>query len=122
MVGVAGSAATSSPVSNSVATALPDLFLRRQLIRFNAMLRSKLLSFVIDSANEWKHYMLRAVEEKLDPQLQKGAAAAPGAAVAAGFSLKRNVPCLLHLRILISNDAAIFHPGPEKQVHKAGFP
>ncbi|CDJ27241.1 LOW QUALITY PROTEIN: dynein beta chain, flagellar outer arm, putative [Eimeria mitis] len=112
---VAASATASSPTSTSMTTALPDVFLRRQLIRFNAMLRSNLLSFVIESANEWKHYMLRAVEERLDPDVQKGAAAAPDAAVAAGFSLKGNVPCFLKLHIIISNDSPTFHPGPEKQ-------
>ncbi|CDI74191.1 hypothetical protein EPH_0001770 [Eimeria praecox] len=120
--GIAGASTASSPVSNCVGAALPDVFLRRQLIRFNAMLRSKLLSFVIDSANEWKHYMLRAVEEKLDPDLQNAAASAPDAAVAAGFSLKGNVPCLLRLQIVISNDSAIFYPEPEKQVHRNLIP
>ncbi|CDJ53673.1 hypothetical protein EBH_0008190 [Eimeria brunetti] len=120
VTGATGSAAASSAISNS-GTNLPDIFLRRQLIRFNAMLRSNLLSFVIDSANEWKHYMLQATE-RLDPELQTGRAAAPAAAVEAGFSLKRNLPCFLQLHIIIANDSAAFHPGEEKQVNRTSIP
>lgn len=102
--------------STASVTAISESALHRQLIRFNVMLRSNLLSFVVDSASEWTHYMLRAMEEKFDPVLQHGAAAAPAAAAAGGFRVKGSVPCLLQLNIVLSEGLAVFHPTPEEQV------
>ncbi|OEH75810.1 hypothetical protein cyc_05031 [Cyclospora cayetanensis] len=78
---------------------------------------SDLLSFVMDSANEWKNYMLRALDEKFEPFLQQSPASLPVPAPADTFLLKRNIPCLLQLRVIIYQDEAIFHPSQEEQVN-----
>ncbi|KAL8430370.1 hypothetical protein Efla_001135 [Eimeria flavescens] len=103
--------------TNAAAATIQDTVLHRQLLRFNAMLSSGLLSFVISSLNAWKLYMQRAVEEPLDPAFLEVAAAAPAAAAAAGFRIRGNVPCLLQLDIVFSDGTANFHPSAEKQVY-----
>ncbi|XP_026189772.1 dynein heavy chain 3, axonemal [Cyclospora cayetanensis] len=108
---------TAASMPGNAGTARPKSSLRLQLNRFNIMLQSDLLSFVMDSANEWKNYMLRALDEKFEPFLQQSPASLPVPAPADTFLLKRNIPCLLQLRVIIYQDEAIFHPSQEEQVN-----
>lgn len=122
----AGITAAGSSASSGAGTTLLDPILRRQLIRFNVMLRSNLLSFVIDSANEWKKYMLSAVKEKIGSnvgyKIQQNSLTHPVTALTAGMSVKSTAPykesasCLAHLNIVIMHGSAVFQPSPEKQV------
>lgn len=102
------------PTLSGAMSEIPDSALRRQLIRFNLMLRSNLLSFVMDSTHKWRQYMLRATEETVDRVLQRRAAAAPAAGASAGLPVKCAVPPLLQLSIVLSEGSAVFHPPANK--------
>lgn len=102
------------PILSNATSEMSDSALRRQLIRFNLMLRSNLLSFVMDSARQWRQYMLRAMKKTVDPVLQRGAAVAPAEDGASGFQEKCAVPPLLQLSIVLSGGSAVFHPPANK--------
>ncbi|KAL8274807.1 hypothetical protein Esti_001282 [Eimeria stiedai] len=114
-----GPAAAAAHATTSTGPTTAESALHRQLVRFNLMLKSGLLSFVLDSIDSWKLYMLRAIQDAMHPAFQEAAASAPGASSAAGFCIKGNVPCLLQLDITLLNGSAVFHPPLEKQVKLA---
>ncbi|KAL8453544.1 hypothetical protein Emed_000821 [Eimeria media] len=117
-----GPAPAAAHAATSTGATTAESALHRQLVRFNLMLKSGLLSFAIDSINNWKLYMLRAMQDTIHPDFQDAAAAAPAASAAAGFSIKGNVPCLLQLDITLLNGSAVFHPPLEKQVKLTAIP
>ncbi|KAL8431228.1 hypothetical protein ACSSS7_005427 [Eimeria intestinalis] len=65
-------AAANAATANGATTV--ELVLHRQLVRFNLMLKSGLLSFVADSINNWNLYMLRAMQDAMHPAFQDAAA------------------------------------------------
>ncbi|KAL8445101.1 hypothetical protein Emag_005208 [Eimeria magna] len=111
-----GPAAAAAHATNSTGATAAESALHRQLVRFNLMLKSGLLSFVIDSIDNWKLYMFRAMQDTIHPAFQDAATSAPAASAAAGFCIEGNVPCLLQLDITLLDGSAVFHPPLEKQV------